>query len=144
MASKAWNMQQALWDLECGVTPELFRPAKRVGNGRPNDELRIWRVRSLAVLAWQARVRKGMSRIDGIKDIKKRHPKLDRAPYVTGREAKFQTSLDNWERKLSKIRQGDHLDPVADEYWNLNRDLEARSIDDASYLADELLRHALH
>lgn len=142
---RIFELPQALVDLECGVVPEIFKPVERPRN-KSNDELRVWRVRSLAVIAWESRARGKMPTSERLREFNKHHPKLGLAPYVTGRKKKLQTSLPNWKRKLNgvKIKKGDHLDVVVDEYMNLKRDLDQLRPDHAASVADTLLRYALY
>ena len=142
---KPFELMQAMEDLNHGVVPEIFKPTEREGaDGRPDDELRVWKVRSLAVLAWKARAGRGMTLAERLWDLKKKHPRLDMAPYVSQKEgSKLETSLDNWGRKIKKIEPGDHLDLVAEEHKDLKRVLDALSPTQAASVADSLLRHLL-
>ena len=141
---KIFQLQMALGELDQGIVPALLQAAKRSGGGRPDNEWRVWWVRSCAVLAWDARTRAGMPPLDRVKEIKKRHPKLSEAPFVTGRKAQLRTSIENWERRLNETKTRAHLSLVAELWWDAKLILDAESPERAITAADALLQNALH
>jgi hypothetical protein len=141
-----WRLQpfelaQAMIDLDFGVIPAILTPAKRTQ--KTNDETRVWRVRSLAVLAWKARARGKIPVAERLRDLKKRHPTLDAPPYAEGN---MRTSLGNWQRRLDdvKIKRGDQLDIVVDEHLSIQHLIDQLPPDHAASVADTLLSHALY
>ena len=135
---RPYELGLALAQLDQGITPDVLRPTPRTDGGRPSDEWRTWIVRSLAVLALEARSRAKVAQTKAVKEIKKQFPTLDAEPF-----AKKETSLRNWHRKMGDIKPGDHLDLVAEQHEDARAALANMSPADAISVADELLKNAL-